>query len=78
MEANTRVTVHLVPVPGDNRRGNDKVQGRLALPYDGEGPVHLRSGSDRRIVPAEQVRWVETRGESRDEPGGSRPDWLYS
>ena len=63
LEINTRVIVTLVPLAGAPR--SKKVYGRLAAPYMGVGPVHVRSGGEVTTVPAERVLFVQTRKEER-------------
>lgn len=72
LEINTRVVVTLVPLAGAPR--NKRVYGRLAAPYMGVGPVHVRSGDETTTVPAERILFVQTR---KGESGGEKPDWLY-
>jgi hypothetical protein len=65
MNPGTKVTVYLVtPTPSDPR---PSLRGRLVYAYMGEGPVFLRVGKDQRIVPAEQVKYVESNEPERDD-----------
>lgn len=72
MEPGTKVTVFLVSTsPSDPR---PRVRGKLLYAYMGEGPVFLRIGKDQRIVPADQVKYVESSEPERDDdppPGGA-------
>ena len=60
METGTKVVVRFIPTTERSLRDR-RLHGRLAYPYDGSGPVHLNVASGERVVvPAEQVRYVET------------------